>query len=366
MCQFCVKHGEGKKWYLQAKNYAEDLLSDLRRRNFVTNFFGHPEHLAEGSTRMASWRARCHPIKSINVGVKMTQKTSRTGVAAQTGSGPTTLVAIEQHFPEGARIINDDLAYQILPFGMRVYVRLTRLPAVRDWIVKATEKRVPGIWGGVMCRKRYIDDKVAEAADGQVETVVNLGAGFDTRAYRLPALAKVPVWELDQPENIDAKRSRLRKVLEEVPAHVTLVPIDFDREELGAVLASHDYVADTKTFFIWEGVTQYLTEAGIQTTFDFLAKVPVGSRLAFTYVRKDFIDGKVFYGQEYLYKRMLVKDNAWFFGMHPDDVADFLDVYGWRVLEHLGYEELAKRYVKPTGRKLESMPLERMVCAEKL
>ncbi len=39
MCQFCIKHGEGKKWYLQAKNYAEDLLSDLRRRNFILNFF---------------------------------------------------------------------------------------------------------------------------------------------------------------------------------------------------------------------------------------------------------------------------------------------------------------------------------------
>ncbi len=32
MCDFCHKHGEGKKWYLEAKNYAEDLLSGLRRR----------------------------------------------------------------------------------------------------------------------------------------------------------------------------------------------------------------------------------------------------------------------------------------------------------------------------------------------
>jgi len=32
MCEFCHKHGEGKKWYLQAKNYSDDLLSDLGRR----------------------------------------------------------------------------------------------------------------------------------------------------------------------------------------------------------------------------------------------------------------------------------------------------------------------------------------------
>lgn len=290
----------------------------------------------------------------------MTQK------AAKTGPGPTAAVAIEQHFPEGARIINDDLAYRMLPFAMRAFVRLTRPAFVRDWMVRATEKGTPGIWAMVMCRKRYIDDKAAEAADGQAETVVNLGAGFDTRAYRLPALAKLPVWEVDQPENIDVKRSRLRKVFGEVPAHVTLVTIDFDREELGAVLASNGYAANTRTFFIWEGVTQYLTEAGIQTTFDFLAKAPSGSRLVFTYVCKDFIDGKVFYDQEYLYKKMLLKDKIWFFGIDPEDVADFLGVYGWRVLEHVGYEELAERYVKPTGRKLVSLALERVVYAEKL
>jgi Pyruvate/2-oxoacid:ferredoxin oxidoreductase delta subunit len=41
MCEFCVKHGEGKKWYLQAKNYAEDLWSDLRRRRMTADFFNN-------------------------------------------------------------------------------------------------------------------------------------------------------------------------------------------------------------------------------------------------------------------------------------------------------------------------------------
>jgi len=45
MCQFCQEHGEGKKWYLQAKNYSEDLLSDLERRKLIVNFFSHPEAL---------------------------------------------------------------------------------------------------------------------------------------------------------------------------------------------------------------------------------------------------------------------------------------------------------------------------------
>jgi Pyruvate/2-oxoacid:ferredoxin oxidoreductase delta subunit len=38
MCEFCLKHGEGEKWYLQAKNYSEDMLSDLRRRKFIAHF----------------------------------------------------------------------------------------------------------------------------------------------------------------------------------------------------------------------------------------------------------------------------------------------------------------------------------------
>jgi methyltransferase (TIGR00027 family) len=288
-----------------------------------------------------------------------------TQAAAKTGAGPTVTVAVEQHFPENQRIIEDNLAYSILPFSMRTFVHLTRLAFVRDWMVRAAEKSAPGIWGGLMCRKRYIDEKLIESV-AQIDAVVDLGAGFDTRAYRLPALADMLVWEVDQPENIGPKQARLWKLFGEVPTHVKLVPIDSDREELDAVLASHGYPADRRMFFIWEAVTQYLTETGIRTTFDFLAKAARGSRLAFTYIRKDFLDGQVMYGQDELYKQYVVRDKVWLFGMDPEGVTNFLGSYGWRVVEHLGYEEMAERYVKPTGRELASTPIERMVYAEKL
>ena len=194
---------------------------------------------------------------------------------------------------------------------------------------------------------------------------MNLGAGFDTRAYRLEHLTGVPVWEVDLPQNIDAKRSRLEKLFNGVPPHVTLVPIDFDYDDLATVLASHGYGPPKKTLFIWEGVTQYLTENGVRATFDLLSRAPAGSRLAFTYTPRDFIDGEVLYGQEYLYRQMLVRDKLWFFGLDPGEVDDFLGEYGWRVLEHLGYDELDDRYVRPTGRKLRSMAIERMVYAVK-
>ena len=39
MCEFCTKHGEGRKWYLNANNYSEDLLGDIRRRKFIEKFY---------------------------------------------------------------------------------------------------------------------------------------------------------------------------------------------------------------------------------------------------------------------------------------------------------------------------------------
>lgn len=52
MCEFCHKHGEGKKWYLEANNYSEDLLSDLRRREFIIDFFKKPESLVKNIRRL--------------------------------------------------------------------------------------------------------------------------------------------------------------------------------------------------------------------------------------------------------------------------------------------------------------------------
>jgi len=53
MCNFCHQHGEGKKWYLEALNYSEDLLSDLRRRRLIEKFFREPDHLKKGAKDLA-------------------------------------------------------------------------------------------------------------------------------------------------------------------------------------------------------------------------------------------------------------------------------------------------------------------------
>ena len=52
MCEFCHKHGEGKKWYLQAKNYSEDLLSDLKRRKFLSEFNTNSENISKAFEKL--------------------------------------------------------------------------------------------------------------------------------------------------------------------------------------------------------------------------------------------------------------------------------------------------------------------------
>jgi len=44
MCQFCVQHGDGKRWYANARNYAMDLETDLRHRGFIVDFVRDFEH----------------------------------------------------------------------------------------------------------------------------------------------------------------------------------------------------------------------------------------------------------------------------------------------------------------------------------
>lgn len=283
--------------------------------------------------------------------------------AARTSIGPIALIAVEQYFPDGQRVINDSLAYRMLSTSSKVFVRLMKPGWMRDWIIGLSEKSQPGIWGGLLCRKRYIDDRLTASAK-DIEAVVNLGAGFDTRCFRLSSLIDKPVWEIDQPENISAKEERLRRVFRTIPANVSLVPVDFDHEDLAAALESNGYAINRRTFFVMEAVTQYLTQQGMENVFGFLSKASSGSRLVFTYVRKDFIDGKAFYGWESGYKRF-VKGGIWFGAFEPDELPGFLMKYGWKVIEDRGYDALADEYLRPTGRRLCSTPVERMVFAEK-
>jgi len=283
--------------------------------------------------------------------------------AAKSGLVTTIPVAIEQNYPENKRIISDHLASSMLPIGVRPFVWIMRFNGIRDWFAKTIEKKFPGIWAGLLCRKRYIDEKLFEL-DHEFEAIVNLGAGFDTRVYRMSSSTSVPTWEIDLDENIAQKKNRLVKLFGQIPNHIQLISTDFDRDDLSSVLSTSGYSSDMQTFFIWEAVSQFLTKVGIQATLDLLSKAQKGSRLIFTYILKEFLAGDTMYGQEKTYKQFVEK-GVWLFGLHPSEVSSFLASYGWRVMEHLGYDDLAEKYVEPIGRKLSALPIERIVLAER-
>jgi methyltransferase (TIGR00027 family) len=285
--------------------------------------------------------------------------------ASQTAVGPMSVVAVEQYCSEEQRLVQDALAYQFLPPGVKFIVRLARWRPARKLLINLSEKTAPGIWGSQLCRKRYIDDKIRATA-GEIEAVVILGAGLDTRAYRMAELARIPVFEIDLPENSAYKRTKLHDLYGGVPDTVHLVPIDFERQDLDTVLAGHGYRSERRTFFVWEGVTQYLTEEAARQTFAFLAGAASGSRLVFTYVRQDFMDGVNLYGAASLYQRFRVRQQLWHFGMIPEQVAPFLDAYAWRELEQMGSQEFLARYIRPSGREIAVSEVERSVYAEKI
>lgn len=283
---------------------------------------------------------------------------------AQTAFGPMVLAAVEQYEAPERRLVDDDLALAFLPAGLRGLVKATRLATLRRLMIGATERAGQGLWANLACRKRFIDETLDDAL-ADIDAVVILGAGMDTRPYRLARRSDVPVYEVDLPVNIERKKAAVRRVLGEAPASVRLVPVDFERDDLAAELTRAGHRSGDRAFFVWEGVTQYLTADAVHATFEYLRSAAPSSRLVFTYVRQDFIDGRNLYGARSAYRRFREKQQLWKFGLETDDIAAFVAQYGWRLIEQAGPDYFLRHYVEPSGRKLTASQLEWTAYAEK-
>lgn len=284
--------------------------------------------------------------------------------AAQTAFGPMVLAGIEHNEPVGRRLVDDDLAAALLPASGRALIGATRWSPLRRLLIRASERSGPGMWASLACRKRYIDNQLT-AALADVDAVVVLGAGLDTRGCRLARRRDVPVYEVDLPVNVIRKAKAVQRALGGVPATVRLVPMDFERDGLMATLGEHGYRADARTFFIWEGVTQYLTPDAVRATMLALRTAAPGSRLVFTYVQRDFIDGVNLHGARSLYARFRRRRQVWHFGLTPADVDAWLAQYGWQLVENAGPDYFVPHYIAPTGRRLRASQLEWTAYARK-
>src|ERR1700691_1687992 len=107
-------------------------------------------------------------------------------------------------------------------------------------------------------RSRYAEDELACGVVHGVGQYVVLGAGLDTFAYRNPH-AGLRVFEVDHPATQEWKREQLRDTEITIPASLTFVPIDFERQTLADGLAQSGFDGAGPAFFSWLGVTPYLT-----------------------------------------------------------------------------------------------------------
>lgn len=259
----------------------------------------------------------------------------------------TAVRLTEMSRPPAKRVLDD-------PFGRRFLPPLYRallLPGLRQALVALTEQRLSGMVGMLLCRSRFIDDALRDALDAGCRQVVNLGAGFDTRAFRIPGIAQAQVFELDRAAPLAWKAARLQQVLGAPPAHVHFVPIDFDTQDLHAELERAGFVPDRETFFIWEGVTQYITAEAVDRALAFVAGQAPGSQIAFTYVKRSVVEGTERTADEQRLAEELQKSGAPLtFGIDPAGLAAFLRERGLTLVEHFSAEDYRQRYLAPLGR----------------
>lgn len=115
-------------------------------------------------------------------------------------------------------------------------------------------------------RHRQVDDWLrAELAAAPERLIVLLGAGFDTRAFRLPGGRWV---EFDQAAIIAEKSARLPA--EGAANPLTRVTIDFGSEKLIDKLRPY---AGENPIVVLEGVSMYLTQAQLSETLGALKQV---------------------------------------------------------------------------------------------
>jgi methyltransferase (TIGR00027 family) len=175
------------------------------------------------------------------------------------------------------------------------------IPQPWQWLARrsARRMRVParreraladGRMDIVPLRTRWLDEAWHEAHRLGIRQLVLLGAGLDGRAFRLEDIGDTAVFEIDHPATQALKRKRATGLRPLAERHA-FVPIDFESNDLVDVLGTR-LTRKAPTFWIWEGVTTYLSREAQQATLKTVSTLSAaGSRLAFTYVEPKLTTG---------------------------------------------------------------------------
>jgi methyltransferase (TIGR00027 family) len=187
-------------------------------------------------------------------------------------------------------------------------------------------------------RTTAIDTAVREAIVAGAKQLVILGAGYDGRAWRMPELAGLKVFEVDHPATQGAKRARAGELPSPIGT-VSYVSMNFERESLDTALNRAGHDRTSPTCWIWEGVVMYLERDAIRATLkDIAARSAPGSTLIVNYhePHRRILAQLIFrlIGEPHV--------SAW----TPEEMADDLRSVGFVVREDSSMIDWSKRFAK--------------------
>ncbi|GGS42424.1 class I SAM-dependent methyltransferase [Actinokineospora fastidiosa] len=267
-------------------------------------------------------------------------------VADSTAEAATLLRAAGALVPDRGLRGPDTMAARFIPWSARAGA-LVKVPVVRSLLVRALRRAWPGALWFEVVRTRHMDQVLRdEVADGATQVVI-LGAGFDSRAYRMAeTLAATTVYEVDHPDTSARKRERLRAVVAEIPANVRFVTVDLNHQDLAEALADKGFSPTVRTVVIWSGVAPYLTPEGVELTLRWMATQNRDSAIVFDYCWQEVLDGTSTNENALTVARWVAtRGEPWRSGIPEGRTAEYLARLGLRVAEDLTIPEARARHL---------------------
>jgi len=258
---------------------------------------------------------------------------------SRSAEGVAGMRAIETLKPEADRIVSDPYARALVPGGIMFSISI--------WIIKSGlyERMAPGTIAFIIGRERYIDDYLKACLSEGFDQIVILGAGFDTRAFRIPGIEQTRVFEIDQPATQAVKLERLKKVIDPLPAYITFLPADLNSQRLGEVLWSGGYDEQGKTLFIWQGVIYFLKPEGVDSTLAFIADHSgPDSAVIFDYIYNETLHDTRRNDVKMMRRAARLTGEEYMFGIDKGQIEPFRARRGFRDVHDATLENLRRLY----------------------
>ncbi|MDI5964990.1 class I SAM-dependent methyltransferase [Streptantibioticus silvisoli] len=193
----------------------------------------------------------------------------------------------------------------------------------------------------IVIRTKYLDDLLLRASASGVRQVVLLGAGMDSRAFRMDWPEGTRLFEVDTAAPLDFKASVLRQERAVARCERITVAVDL-REDWPAALTAAGHDPATPTVWIAEGLLIYLPEDAVELL---LARISTqsapGSRMGLTLGSRGVIEGIGADAEPGSPASMWVSEM-------PDDPVGWLAGHGWQADSHTLHERAAA-YGRPVS-----------------